>query len=251
MPANAAFDHITGRAETDFGWNQTKVVGNQDMDKEAFLKLLVAQLSNQDPLKPMEDKEFTAQLAEFSSLEQLTNISEGIESLNSGTERQDMLSAVSFIGKQVRAKGDGVSINGGQVSPVYFDVDQPTAGGFVNIYDANGNLLRSEQMGPRQPGTYEYQWDGLDYQGRPMTDGVYHVTMAAQNDKGTPVMIYTDVAGTVSGVQNVEGTQYLRLSDGRYVNLMEVKEVVNPSASQQPPADTEPDADSGSEESQS
>ena len=69
---------------------------NDVLGKDAFLKLLVTQLQNQDPLNPLDDKEFIAQLAQFSSLEQMTNISEGITSLTDKTAQQDMLSAVNY-----------------------------------------------------------------------------------------------------------------------------------------------------------
>lgn len=72
------------------------------MGKEAFLKLLVTQLQNQDPLKPMEDKEFTAQLAQFSSLEEMKNISKSIDGLAASQSSSVKTSAVGFIGKEVR-----------------------------------------------------------------------------------------------------------------------------------------------------
>ncbi len=226
--ATAVDGNILGRAEQEFG--SLQVQGKSDLGKEDFLTLLVAQLSHQDPMNPMDDKEFVSQLSEFSSLEQLTNISTGIDEMNNSTGRQEMISAVSFIGKDVRAGGYGLSKADEKVSSLYFTITEPVANGFINIYDPNMNLVRTESIGTKQPGNYEYQWDGNDYQGQDMADGVYSVAMYAEGLDGNPVLISTEVSGTVAGIQTEGTTQYLRLSDGRIVRFTDVKEVVDNSA---------------------
>ena len=108
------------------------------LGKDAFLKLLVTQLQHQDPLNPLDDKEFIAQLAQFSSLEQMNNISEGITSLVKKTQEQDMLNSVNYIGKEVTASGHSVTKNGTVVTPVFFTLkgagrDPSPAEGRVSI----------------------------------------------------------------------------------------------------------------------
>ena len=68
-----------------------------ELDKDAFLKLLIAELSNQDPLNPMDDREFIAQMAQFSTLEQMTNMTKALEGLSS----MEQYSAVNYVGKKV------------------------------------------------------------------------------------------------------------------------------------------------------
>ncbi|KIL44890.1 flagellar hook assembly protein FlgD [Jeotgalibacillus soli] len=75
---------------------------NNTMDKDAFLKLLVAQLSNQDPTNPMEDKEFVAQMASFSTLEQMTNMSESFERFASMQEQTQLIQYNNFVGKEIK-----------------------------------------------------------------------------------------------------------------------------------------------------
>lgn len=243
MPAAS---HIIGQAEQDFTYDDAyKVQGKSELGKEDFLTLLVAQLTHQDPMNPMEDKEFTAQLAEFSSLEQLTEISEGMDTMNEGVYRQEMMSAVAFIGKDIRAVGDSISIDAdGKISHLYYDLGEPIASGFINIFDMNGNLVRTENLSARQAGSYEFQWDGKDYAGKQMPEGVYMASMAAETVEGRNVMVYTDVSGEVSGVQTMGNTHYLRLKDGRMVDFMQIKEVVSPAADQ-PAGDTAETADAG------
>ncbi|MFN2268547.1 MAG: flagellar hook assembly protein FlgD [Desulfonatronovibrio sp.] len=199
------------------------------LGKEEFLKLLITQLENQDPLNPMDDKEFVAQLAQFSSLEQLTNISQGVDTIKNNNT-QDLAGAVGFIGKEIKAAGDQISKEGDEVSTLYYSMDEPTTGMFFNIFDTNGNMVRTVEMQGRQPGEYEFNWDGKDYTGAQVPDGNYSVSMSAEGSNGEPVMINTEVAGRVSGVQNNNGESYLRLTDGRTFKFNEVTEVVGATA---------------------
>lgn len=237
---------LIGRAEQEFFTNDpyAKRKG-ADLGKEDFLTLLVTQLSHQDPLNPMDDKEFVAQLAQFSSLEQLTNISGGIDNLNDASNQGQMISAVGFIGKEVRAAGNSLSLEDGKASSVYFALNAPIVEGYVNIYDSEMNLVRTEALGAKQAGEYEYVWDGEDYSGKGMADGPYYITMAAAAADGTPVMVYTEVSGKVAGVQRDGNDSWLRLDDGRFVKFTEVREVVNTSTVDNGNANDGDDGDDG------
>lgn len=220
--------HIIGKAESEFF--AEKSTGKSDLGKEDFLMLLVTQLQHQDPLNPMDDKEFTAQLANFSSLEQLTSINTGIQSLANQAGTQDMRTAVSYIGRQVRASGDSVSLADGQASTVYYFLNETAGNVYANLYDANGNIVRTLQLGDMQAGEHTFEWDGKDWAGKAAADGVYQVYMAAENLNGEPILTETEVAGTVAAVQSYNGSNYLRLTDGRVVNFNQVWEVVDPAA---------------------
>lgn len=91
----------------------------QELDKEAFLKILIAQLRNQDPLNPMDGDEFVAQMAQFSSLEQLTNLNESIKELK---EQQQGMTAVNLLNREVTVKVDGETLRG-EVTGVKMDAD--------------------------------------------------------------------------------------------------------------------------------
>lgn len=216
---------ILGQAEREFG-NQ-KVAGNSELDKEDFLTLLVVQLTHQDPLNPMDDKEFTAQLAEFSSLEQLTNINDGITALGENADRQEILGAVGYLGKTVRAGGSSMAIVDGETSTLYYGFEETAASVLINIYDVNGNLVRTDTMGSKQAGVYEYDWDGKDWTGKDLPDGVYTVGMAAIGSDGESMLIQTEVSGEVAGVQTYGDTFMLRMKDGRYVDFANVYEIVD------------------------
>lgn len=201
------------------------------LDQDDFLTILVAQLTNQDPLSPMEDTDMTSQLAEFSSLEQLTNINSGIKGLSDNMAQSDMLSAVSFIGKEVKAEGYKLTINDGNVSTIYYGMGEPVSGITMNIYDGDGAIIRTIELGSKEAGSYQYEWDGRNEEGEMMPDGLYGIGILGEDVEGSAVMVQTEVSGIVDAVVNESGTQYLRLKDGRFLSFLNVKEIVDPGAS--------------------
>ncbi|BCS89393.1 flagellar hook assembly protein FlgD [Pseudodesulfovibrio sediminis] len=198
------------------------------MDQDSFMTILVAQLTHQDPLNPMEDTDMTAQLAQFSSLEQLTNINQGIKDLTNSTEQTDMLSAVSFIGKEIKAEGYKISKDEGNVSTIYYGFGEPVSKITMNIYDSEGAIIRTIDLGGKEAGAYQYEWDGKNEGGQTVADGQYGVGILGEDVEGKHVMVQTEISGTVDAVVNESGTQYLRLKDGRFISFLNIKEVVDP-----------------------
>jgi len=203
-----------------------KASKNDVLGKDAFLKLLVVQLQNQDPLNPLDDKEFIAQLAQFSSLEQMTNVADGIKSLTEKTAQQDMLSAVNYIGKDVTASGSSMTKYGNYVTPVYFTLSGTAAQVYANVYDENRNLVRTEKFTAMQAGEFAFTWDGTDYNGKPVNNGQYSVYFAAESPTGAAVFVDTEVSGTIMALEQSNGETYFRLSDGRKISFGDIKKVV-------------------------
>lgn len=223
---------------------------NKKVGQDAFLSLLVAQLTHQDPMNPMEDTDMTGQLAQFSSLEQLTSINDGIDNLVMAQNRTDMLNAVSFIGKNVTAKGYNVTIDNGTVSSIHYGVGEAVSGVKVNIYDEEGAIVRTDDtIGARKAGSYEYEWDGRNDKGILLPDGTYSVGILAEDVTGKPVMIQTEVSGEVSGIVQENGQSFLRLKDGRYINLANITEVVDTTKLDEGDDDTGDD-DSGEDDTE-
>ena len=110
---------VNGGNETNYtaAANQALRETNSELGKDAFLKILIAQLSNQDPLDPLKDKDFIAQMAQFSTLEQMTNMNKSIEQMNAVTKG----SAVNYIGRVVEYLDDEGLSTYGTVAYVRFD----------------------------------------------------------------------------------------------------------------------------------
>lgn len=238
---------IIGAAEREFGQQET---ATKTLGQNEFLQLLVAQLQNQDPLNPMEDTEFVAQLAQFSSLEHLGNIATGIENLQTQGARQEMIGAAGYIGMEVRASGDAISKKeDGSVSKVFFTLPSDILGGDINIIDSSNNIVRTELLSPATAGQYEYQWDGKDASGEDLPQGQYYVYMRGVGTENELVQISTEVSGIVAGVQSENNEQYLRLDDGRFVRFMNVVEILGPGGSNSGSSDTS--TETGEDEDQS
>ena len=198
----------------------------KDLDKDAFLKILVAQLTYQDPLNPMDDKDFVAQLAQFSSLEQLTNISGSMETMIGQQAQSAIGDAVGLIGKEVSASGYTLAKEGSSVSTLHYYCGADIESGFLNIYDQDNNLRYTEILGPKQGDTlHKFVWNGRDYNGDILPDGIYSVGIAGEDADGNPVYIQMEVTGKVEGVVTDNGKIYLVLEDGRYVDYNLVGEI--------------------------
>lgn len=197
------------------------------MGKDDFLQLLVTQLQNQDPLNPSDATEFTAQLATFSSLEQLQNINTALGDVSTSQTVLTNSQAVDYIGKQIQAIGDRVYLNDGQADPIEFDVADEAAGVYVKIYDQYGEYVQDLELGPMAAGQHSVQWDGLDHQGRTAPDGTYQYETAAIDADGNTVSVTSFTRGTVSGVYYKNGIAYLVTAD-QEVPLGSVVQVLEP-----------------------
>lgn len=209
--------------------------GKSSLGSSDFLTLLFAQLQNQDPLNPQDDKDFTAQLAQFSSLEQLTNLNSGMNKLISSTNQQQMFTAVGFMGKQVTASGNTLAKSGTNVSTLYYTLPSAATSVTVNIMDSNGNIVRSVSQGAQAAGSQTFQWDGKDSNGNLVPDGTYSTGVTTMGADGKPLMVSSSVTGIVTGVSSdsTTGAFMLTTQDGRQINLTDVQGVVTPTTATQ------------------
>ncbi len=191
----------------------------------------MAQLTNQDPLNPTEDKEFVAQLAQFTSLEQLQDINAGVETLNTTMTQSHLMTATGFIGKDVVTNGNQVTkFNvAGQVytSRAWFTVDQDIAKAQATVFDGNGNIIYQEDLGARNAGSYAFDWNGRNIVGQEVPQGVYQVVVSAQDKNDSAVLVKQQITARVVGVMNEDGTYKLILDGGRVVPITDVTEVTN------------------------
>lgn len=194
------------------------------LGKEDFLKLLVAQLENQDPLEPIKDQDFIAQLAQFSSLEQLQNLDKSILSLLSLQESSINALSVGLIGKTARVYASTVDTSLME-GPVTFELYPPDGTrAHLKIFDSHGFLVR-EQMLESDGGMVSFEWDGTDKDGNVLADGRYRVE-AYSSDDGTaePIKYPIFVVGTVRSVDFSSGVALVNVN-GVVVDLSRVIEV--------------------------
>jgi flagellar basal-body rod modification protein FlgD len=202
----------------------TNPATGQIMGKDDFMQLLVTQLQHQDPLNPTDSTEFTAQLAQFSSLEQLGNINTNLEDLQLYQASINNAQAVSFIGKEISAHGDTIELANGESVSCRFELDASAEQVVVNIYDQFGNYVRTLEAAGLAAGDQALTWDGKDSRGGRSADGEYRFEVLASGVDDEPVNAKTFTTGTVTGVTFVDNATYL-MAGGRQIAMGDVVEV--------------------------
>jgi len=205
------------------------VTGQQSQsEKDMFLELLVAQMRYQDPLNPIEGTDFTAQLAQFSSLEQLQNMS---ASLDASMETDMLLArsinntlATTIVGKSVRAVSDEVHYDGENPVDISFELSGRAASVSVEIVSADGRTLRTLKESGFETGDGSIRWDGCDQSGNNIPAGTYRVRVSAVSPEGNSVSVQPLCVGHVSSVRFVDGNPVL-VVDGREIPFGSVLEI--------------------------
>ncbi len=181
---------------------------SEALGKEAFLTMLVAQLENQDPLNPQDGSEFSAQLAQFSQLEQLMSLNDAMEKLadssSTGSSQRDLM---SYIGKQVTGDVDTIQVRQGEVSGGFFNLTE-AAEIRVEILNSDGTIVKSMPLGTKSSGSHLISWDGTNISGDAVSDGTYTYRVLANTGMGY-TQISNEVAGTVEGIAYSNDKAYL------------------------------------------
>ncbi len=198
--------------------NATKTLGESD-----FLKLLTAQLQAQNPLNPMDSTAFTAQLAQFSSLEQLTSINAGLKYMLASQASLQNTMVTSLIGKTVRVAGNTVTLNG--QADMRYSLAADASNVTISVYDANGTIVRTTTQGAQSAGDNTFTWDGRDSNGNVLPAGQYTFTAEATDAAGNAVAATPLYTGVVTGVAFENNTTYLTLDNSRRVLLGDIVEI--------------------------
>ncbi len=197
---------------------------SSDLGKDEFMRLLIAQLSHQDPLSPMDNTAFVAQLAEFSALEQMTLVNENIEAQQSLIQGNTNSLTTSFIGKEVLAYGNTIDRDTSSESHGLTFELQSDADVTITIMDSAGSTVRTIEESDLSTGRNTVEWDGKDGFGNDLVAGDYTYTVSAYADTGELVQTQTFTTGTVTGVRFGGGGSVLLLGD-QVVLLSDVLEI--------------------------
>jgi flagellar basal-body rod modification protein FlgD len=197
------------------------------LGKEDFLHLLITQLQNQDPLNPTDHTEFTAQLAQFSSLEQLSNVNDNLEQLQNFQASTNNSQAVSLLGKEITANGNFLRLSDGEPIGCDFSLGRDAAAVVVNIYDSTGEFVKAFESEDLSSGRQTLIWDGTDRNGNPAKDGNYTFEILAADTNGKNVNVTAFFTGTVNTVTFENNTPFL-ISEGQKIALGDVIQVATP-----------------------
>ncbi|MBN1211350.1 MAG: hypothetical protein JXA92_02125 [candidate division Zixibacteria bacterium] len=218
---------------TDTNGNPKDSGSLQSLGKDDFLQLLVTKLQYQDPLNPTSDEDFIAQLAQFSSLEQMNNIAEGISTSNEWDYMQmqsiNNTMASGLIGKDIKATYDGVYLDGENSPQISFTTDEYAEKINFVVRNLSGATVATFTEKDVAAGVNTIKWDGKDNLGNRASEGYYTVEAVAYNSSGESFMPSLSLVGTVSSIVYREGVAYLQV-DGMEVPLGDVLAIGEPGA---------------------
>ena len=200
---------------------------NNTMDQGAFLTLFTTQLRNQNPLDPVKNEAFVAQLAQFSQLEATTAMKTSMETMVKSLDGDKMLAGAALIGRRVAVPNGPLTLLGGQ--PVEANVDLPTGADGVQmlVFNDKGQQVRKQIFGAQPIGTMRLSWDGLSDAGAPMPDGNYTSQVLASS-MGKALQPTVNSLATVRSVSNAgtaDNVWILEVDGGKSVNMADVKRI--------------------------
>lgn len=210
-------------------------VGNPELNKDAFMSLLLAQMKNQDPTSPLKSHEMAAQLAQFTSLEKLQGINDGVSSLRKDLSPGQNYQALSLIGKTVMVDNSKVSRSDAEERhDIRFNLASDALTLKAQIRDASGNVVRNLTMSNLKAGKNEIEWNGMSEDGKAAPIGEYTVAIEATSSNGAKVFAETKSEGTISGVNfTASGPQLL--VGKQVLNMSDVKSVMDPQVTNSAP----------------
>lgn len=179
-----------------------------------FLSLLTTQLKNQDPLSPLDSNQFTQQLTQMTGVEQQIAGNDLLKKLVSNTSG-GVSTAVSMLGKQVRATSDTANVSGGHAKWTY-NLGAAATDLKVQVLDSKGAIVHAEAPTDKTAGDHAFTWNGKDLSGNQLPDGgVYTIRVTANDATGAGVASTNYVEGVVTGVEQSSGTTYITINGGK------------------------------------
>ena len=205
---------VTNVADTPSTTNNTKTAADSSKfstDYSTFLNLLTAQIKNQDPLSPMDTTAWTAQLVQYSSVEQQLKANGYLETIASNNTQNSMNAAVGYIGKTVTADQSIASLKDGKTDWQYA-LSGEASKATLSVTDSSGKVVWSGTAPDLTAGIHDFSWDGKDSSGKALPEGQYQLSIKASNAAGD-VSAAIGVTGVVSSAADVDGTVVLKVGN--------------------------------------
>ncbi len=189
----------TGSVLDQYQFGKDREVKGNDLGKNEFLELLVAQLNNQNPLEPQENGEFIGQLAQFSTVEGVEKLNSSMETILSGYQSSQALQASSLVGRKVIVPTEKAVVDTSETFKASLVLPTSSSNVYVNVYDDAGSVVNRINMGPQEAGNVSFMWDGKDASGNTAPPGTYKFEAQATYN-GETKGLYTLLPANVDSV---------------------------------------------------
>jgi flagellar basal-body rod modification protein FlgD len=186
---------------------------NVNLGKDSFLKLLVTQMQNQDPLNPQSNEEFIAQLSQFTQVEQLMNMNDGFESLYMAMNSINNTSMTQLLGKEVLAYGDKLSYDGEGSVELNYDAAGDSQNSRLTVYNEEGSVVYTGSIDPVKEGEGSFTWDPVDMDGQPLPEGTYTYSIEANGSDGETIEVAELMSGVIDGMTFINGVPTPSIND--------------------------------------
>jgi flagellar basal-body rod modification protein FlgD len=193
--------------------------------QDRFLKLLVTQLKNQDPLNPMDNAQLTSQLAQISTVNGIQQLNTTMQSLSSSLLSSQSMQSAGLIGRVVLTDGNSVAYDGTNPGIGGAQLAQSADSVKVAIKGPSGNVVRQIDLGAQGSGFVPFQWDGLDDGGATVAAGIYSFAVTASRG-GQPITATPVAAGAVQSVSFGSGGQSLNVKGIGDIQMQQIKSIM-------------------------
>ncbi len=221
---------IDGLSSISSGNATGALTGGSVMGKEDFLKMLLAQLQNQDPLSPMDGTQFASQLTQYSSLEQLINLNSSMDtSINANYYLSQSINntlAATLIGKEVKLNGSSFQNDGQTNTTLGYNLSTAASSVTIKIYNESGALVKTIENAPKNSGDNKLIWDFTDNDGNSIPQGKYSFQVEPKDADSSLLSYSAYVLGKIDGVKFTENGTMLVVNGGQY-NLSDIMEIYN------------------------
>lgn len=211
----------------NLGVGSRPTTNTNELDQESFLKLMVAQLNNQDPTKPLDSNQFYSQMAQFSAVAGIQDLQTSFSQMASALSSNQALQASSLVGRDVLVSSSAGVLPSGGAMTGKINLPASTTELIVGVYDESGQLVRKLSLGNHAAGEVNFSWDGLTDTGEPATAGVYQIKAEAVID-GNNYAVETLTTARVNSVTlgGSGGAIVLNLGELGDVDLGAVRQIM-------------------------
>lgn len=205
-----------------------RTVGSDKLGKDAFMSMMLAQMKNQDPTNPLKSHEMAAQMAQFTSVEQMMNMNKTLEEIRNAQKPTEQFQTLNFIGKAV--SGDSakvVRLKGDKEHTVTYNLPQDAQGVQIKIRNSDGDIVRKVDLREIKKGERSWVWNGQNDSGVTTPVGEYQFIIEAKTKDDRKLAVKTDFQGVITGVSQTAEGPVLLVGD-QSVKLKDVKKVIDP-----------------------
>jgi len=220
------YDPLTANKPADASSSTT---GTSAADQtQNFLKLLIAQIKNQDPMAPMDASTMTAQMSQLNMVSSMGNMNTSMTAMLNQMQSVNFMNQAALIGHSPAIAGNGIAFDGVNQVMLGASSANPLQSVVATITNASGNTVNSVNLGNTQTGMTNFVWNGQDASGQKVPAGMYYLSLTGADAQGAKVSPTSYVASPVASVSKGDkGDALLTLLDGRTVNSSDVQQWVS------------------------